>query len=125
MAEIGSEEPVIELPEIEQPWSIANSSSIGGGNFTYFSAVCWFYARDLYQYLNYPLGLVATSYGGTPIRSWMNTEARAICNESTANCPNQTEPLSLTEDVCDSCLWNAMIYPWTQTTIRAALWYQV
>ncbi len=97
----------------------------------YFSAVCWFYGRDLYSYLNYPIGLIQGSNGGTPIRDFMAPEARLICNESAANCaPNQTitdalDVESNIADAPDSSFWNGMFYPWTQTTIHGALWYQV
>ena len=61
----------------------------------------------MYNYLQYPIGLIETSYGGTPIRLWSSSEAQSVCNES--HVPT---------------LWNAMVYPFLQTTIRAAIWYQ-
>ena len=114
----------LEIQYIEQNWSIASNRSIGNGNWTYFSAVCWFYAMNLYDYLNYPLGLISTAYGGTPIRAWMSPEARFNCNVSNINCPPPNDPLNNFTDVPDSSLWNAMIYPFLQTTIKGAIWYQ-
>eukprot|EP01084_Bolivina_argentea_P254229 427372_1 len=113
------------IPQLESaiylPWSIANSTSIGNGNFTYFSAVCWFYGRDLYEYLQYPIGLIKGSNGGTPIRCFMSDEARLLCNETAENCINSTNKIT---DSPDSGFWNGMIYPFLQTTIRGAIWYQ-
>eukprot|EP01084_Bolivina_argentea_P254237 427385_1 len=124
----GSNTTQLESP-IYLPWSVANSTSIGGDNATqkYFSAACWFYGRDLYSYLNYPIGLIEGSNGGTPIRDFMAPEARLICNESAAYCaPTQTttDVESNVDDAPDSSFWNGMVYPWLQTTIRGALWYQ-
>lgn len=35
-----------------------------------FSAVGFFFGRDLLQHLNVPIGLINTSYGGTPVEAW-------------------------------------------------------
>ncbi|CAD0009353.1 sialate O-acetylesterase [Flavobacterium chungangense] len=35
-----------------------------------FSAVAYFYGRDLYQKLNVPIGLISTSWGGTKAEAW-------------------------------------------------------
>lgn len=40
-----------------------------------FSATGYFFGRDLYKALDVPIGLVNTSYGGTPVESWMSDEA--------------------------------------------------
>jgi sialate O-acetylesterase len=40
-----------------------------------FSAVAYFFARDLHQKLNVPIGLVNSSWGGTQIESWLSEPA--------------------------------------------------
>jgi len=35
-----------------------------------FSAVAWFFGRDLYRRLHVPIGVIDSSYGGTVIQSW-------------------------------------------------------
>jgi len=35
-----------------------------------FSAVGYFFGRDLYQKMNIPIGLIETSWGGTPAEAW-------------------------------------------------------
>jgi sialate O-acetylesterase len=42
-----------------------------------FTAVGYFFARDLYQKLGIPIGLVNSSWGGTPIESWLSPAALA------------------------------------------------
>jgi sialate O-acetylesterase len=34
-----SNTPLVQLESVEEPWSVASSASVGGGNWTYFSAV--------------------------------------------------------------------------------------
>jgi sialate O-acetylesterase len=63
--------PIEELIGITQNWSIASPKSIGGPSWVYFSAVCWLYGRMIHEALGgRPIGLVATSYGGTGIELW-------------------------------------------------------
>jgi sialate O-acetylesterase len=40
-----------------------------------FSAVAYFFGRDLQKALNVPVGLIHTSWGGTPAESWTSREA--------------------------------------------------
>lgn len=39
-----------------------------------FSAVAYFFGRDLYQKLGVPIGLIHTSWGGTPAQAWTSIE---------------------------------------------------
>ena len=47
--------------------------------WTYFSAVCWFYGKYLYEQLNVPIGLVSPNWGGTPIECWSSPKALQNC----------------------------------------------
>jgi sialate O-acetylesterase len=40
-----------------------------------FSAIAYFFARQLYEKYKIPIGLVNASYGGTPAEAWMSEEA--------------------------------------------------
>ena len=72
--------PLEELIGIAQNWSVASPKSIGGPAWVYFSAVCWLYGRMIHEALGRrPIGLVATSYGGTGIELWMPAEALPKC----------------------------------------------
>jgi sialate O-acetylesterase len=78
---IASPVPVEELLGIHLIWSLASSTTVGGPDWGFMSAVCWLYGRMIHQALeNRPIGLIATSWGGTPIESWMPPEAFQDCN---------------------------------------------
>lgn len=60
-----SNAPLNDLATLEQPWAVASNISIGGpGEFAYFSAVCWFFAKGIVDALGAdapPMGLVSSN----------------------------------------------------------------
>lgn len=50
-------------------WEICSPATVGD-----FTAVGYFFGRDLHAALGVPIGLINTSYGGTPVESWMSEE---------------------------------------------------
>jgi sialate O-acetylesterase len=53
-------------------WVPASPKTVGE-----FTAVGYFFARDIHRALGVPVGIVLSSWGGTPIESWMSDAARA------------------------------------------------
>ncbi len=53
-------------------WLAATPETVGS-----FTAVGYFFARDLVQKLEVPIGIVHSSWGGTPVESWMSPAAVA------------------------------------------------
>ena len=51
-------------------WQVCSPSTVNG-----FSAVGYFFARELYQNLNVPIGLLHSSWGGTGIEVWMSPDS--------------------------------------------------
>jgi sialate O-acetylesterase len=83
-ADKSSTKPIEELLGITLNWSVASPKSIGGPDWKYMSAVCWLYGRMIHQALGgRPIGLMATTYGGTPIEMWMPPKALQDCNITT------------------------------------------
>lgn len=50
-------------------WAVTSPETVGD-----FSAVGYFFARDLRQHLDVPIGLLHTSWGGSRIEPWMSAE---------------------------------------------------
>ena len=53
-------------------WEAADPKTVGD-----WSAVCYYFGRDLHQHLGMPIGLINSSWGGSNIRAWMSTESLA------------------------------------------------
>ena len=53
-------------------WQAASPATVGK-----FTAVGYFFARDLFQKLGVPIGIVHSSWGGTPVESWLSPAALA------------------------------------------------
>jgi len=53
-----------------QAWSVCTPQSAGR-----FSAVAYFFARELEAKLGVPIGLIDSYWGGTPVESWMSLRA--------------------------------------------------
>jgi len=75
-------------PQIRQLW-IPTTASLQGPNSDLssgywkpavgeevrpFSAVAYFFARKIYEKYHIPIGLINSSYGGTPIEAWISEE---------------------------------------------------
>ena len=58
---------------IKSTWQTLSPGSVGG-----FSAVGYYFGRDLQRAQRVPIGLIGTYWGGTPAESWMNREALEI-----------------------------------------------
>jgi len=52
-------------------WQKANPSTV-----PHFSAVGYFFARELHRRLRVPVGIVNSSWGGSPIEAWMSDRSR-------------------------------------------------
>ncbi|MBN1805166.1 MAG: hypothetical protein JW837_07945 [Sedimentisphaerales bacterium] len=55
--------------DCEGSWVECNPETVPG-----FSAAAYFFGRELYQRLNVPIGLIHTSWGGTPSEAWTRRE---------------------------------------------------
>lgn len=50
-------------------WKISNEQNVRN-----FSAVAYFFAKQLREQYNVPIGLISSNWGGTPVESWMSAE---------------------------------------------------
>ncbi|XP_062275577.1 sialate O-acetylesterase [Scomber scombrus] len=105
-----SNDELTELIQVELPWSVPTAENLPG-----FSAVCWLFGRYMYKHLKYPIGMVESCWGGTPVEAWSSSRALQRCElESTG--ANHYEN--------NSVMWNSMIHPLLNMTLKGAIWYQ-
>jgi sialate O-acetylesterase len=58
------------LAKASGTWNIASPATTGD-----FSAVAYYFAVDIHQFLNVPIGIIHSSWGGTRIESWLTPDA--------------------------------------------------
>jgi len=87
-----------------------------------FSAIGYFFARKLNKELNVPVGIINSSWGGTPAESWMPEEVIQQDNFlSEAASKQKVVPWGPVEP---ARIYNAMIAPLIPFRIAGTLWYQ-
>jgi sialate O-acetylesterase len=87
-----------------------------------FSAIGYFFARKLNKDLGVPIGIINSSWGGTPAESWMSEEV--IKNDkflSEAAAKQKPVPWGPVEP---ARIYNSMIAPMIPFHIAGVLWYQ-
>ena len=96
-------------------WKFSDPGSVGA-----FSAVGYFFGRCLNQYLDIPVGLICTSWGGTNIEAWMSEESlKRISIDRRFIAENWTE-----EHSAPTVLYNGMVHPLLKYVAKGFIWYQ-
>ncbi|XP_037534033.1 sialate O-acetylesterase [Nematolebias whitei] len=113
-----SKTELTDLILVELPWSEPTARVL-----SQFSAVCWLFGRYMYDRLKYPIGLVESCWGGTPVEAWSSVRALKLCGLEDAE-DRYLLPVSLRAQTQNSVLWNAMIHPLLNMTIYGVIWYQ-
>ncbi len=81
--------PLIRHFEVPREISLAPKDDLSKGewktatpeNVGQFTAVGYFFGRELYKKLGIPIGLINTSWGGTIVETWISKEAMKSFNE--------------------------------------------
>ncbi len=99
----------------EGTWMLSSSK-----NLESFSAVAYFYALELRQKLNVPIGIINSSWGGSSVEGWMSKSLVDSYSDYSSNQPfadNETTKKT-------SVMYNGMIQPFVNYTIKGFVWYQ-
>ncbi len=85
----------IPLEECQGLWKVCNPDNAPG-----FSATAYFYARELHKQLNVPIGIIHSSWSGSPAESWVDAdfisqiEGYEDIKENLVKASDQTSPYS-------------------------------
>jgi sialate O-acetylesterase len=128
----------IDVPKVvaEQPidsfesngWQACKPENIGP-----FSAVGYFFARDLHKELNVPIGLVGCNWGGTMMEAWTSREALESsktfaplveADDKLGDSPEAVEQKKKLGPHRPAALFNGMISTVVPYGIRGVIWYQ-
>jgi sialate O-acetylesterase len=92
-----------------------------------FSAVAYFFGRDLRRARIVPVGLINSSVGGTPAEAWTSRAALAAnpgLKELLEPPPRDGVPSKSKRPKSPGCLYNGMIAPLQPFALAGAIWYQ-
>jgi sialate O-acetylesterase len=103
--------------DIKGQWVACDSNTIKS-----FSAVGYFFGKKLLQQLNVPIGLINTSWGGTPAEVW-TPEALVTNDMILKTAAAKLKPAAWWPEQ-PGFTYNAMIAPLTAFNIAGAIWYQ-
>jgi sialate O-acetylesterase len=90
-----------------------------------FSAVAYVFAQKLNRVLDIPIGIIHSSWGGTPVEAWTEKEAMdkvVTAEEKSTFRYNSVEDKR--EQDAPSQLFNGMIHPLLNFKIKGVIWYQ-
>ncbi|QOG00575.1 sialate O-acetylesterase [Flavobacterium sp. MDT1-60] len=140
------------LEDVTGSWAVCSPSSIKT-----FSAVAYFFGRDLYQKLKVPIGLISSSWGGTKAEAWTsqtvlegNTDFLPLLEQDAKNeklfqekletyyadlkkerianniegFKSQLKKPKKEENKTSYVLYNAMLHPLVNYTMKGVIWYQ-
>lgn len=103
--------------DLEGAWTISTPE-----NSQSFSAVAYFFAEKIQQELNVPIGIIHSSWGGTPAETWIPEETiKQDPSLSAAAARLKPVPWGPVEP---ARAYNSMIDPLIPFPIAGVLWYQ-
>lgn len=125
----------VPVKDVQAKWEVCSPKTVSG-----FSAVAYYFGRQLNENLKTPIGLIHTSWGGTRIEPWTPPEGFASVPETRGFLLNTTrahlnyiEQLEsgrkeskhgLNSHTQPTGLYNGMVAPLVPYSIRGAIWYQ-
>ena len=62
------------MPDVDAKWKVCTPVTVAEGGWTGFSAVAYYFGREIQKTLNVPVGLIESSWGGTRIEPWTPPE---------------------------------------------------
>lgn len=103
-------QPIVNEPknDLAAEWRVCSPKTVG-----WFSAVAYYFARELERELQVPVGVMVSAVNGTRIEPW----TPAVGVEAISELKGKDEPR-------DGELFNTMIRPFVPMTIRGVIWYQ-
>ncbi|HEY9559526.1 MAG TPA: sialate O-acetylesterase [Anseongella sp.] len=112
----------VPVDDVSGQWEVCSPETVPG-----FSAVGYFFGREIHKSEGVPIGLINTSWGGTVVETWISPEG--LRGEETFG-PRAASVKDLDKEAVTkpnshpTLLYNAMIHPLLNFPIKGAIWYQ-
>ncbi|MBC8085203.1 MAG: sialate O-acetylesterase [Hymenobacter sp.] len=105
-------------------WRVCSPQTAGS-----FSAVAYFFARDLHRRYQIPVGIISSPWGGTPAESWVSGAAlrqQPDFQQAVAGLDGRPARPLLDQNLpgTPSGLFNGMIAPLIPYALKGIIWYQ-
>lgn len=125
--------PLIRLFKADRSWSDVPATDLKGKWLLcepeparWYSATAYFFAKNLVEKLEYPIGLVNLSWGGAACQSFIKQQD--LLNDSVLKAyvlrQYGEDDIKNNPHYLPSKLYNGMIHPVTNFPIKGAIWYQ-
>ena len=109
--------------DFQGKWEVCSPKTVGN-----FSAVAYFFGRQIHQDTKVAVGLINDSWGGSSCEAWLNPEVAAKSPEFVDLIKSRAEAEKTKPDGGDNknlgYLYNGMIRPIVGYGIRGTIWYQ-
>ena len=125
--------PFIRLFKVKKETSVNLRDTLSGdwllcnpANVAEFSGVAYYFGRKLFNELNIPIGLVQAAYGGASCQAFMKKEvleADTVLKKRYLD-PYYENPEARKNELRPTLIYNAMIHPLINLSIKGVLWYQ-
>jgi sialate O-acetylesterase len=116
---VGRQAAAAPMESASGAWSACTPATVGR-----FTAAGYFFARELFTRLGTPVGIINSSWGGTPIEAWMSPAALAAFPGFSNGHPGAGTDSRGGDPWVPGSLFNGMIQPLLPYALRGALWYQ-
>ncbi|QEC51645.1 sialate O-acetylesterase [Anseongella ginsenosidimutans] len=112
----------VPLDDVSGQWEECSPESVPG-----FSAVGYFFGREIHQSEGIPIGLINSSWGGTVVETWISKDG--LQGEETFGPRAEAVKDLSAEEITQpnsqpTLLYNGMIHPLLNFPIKGAIWYQ-
>ena len=118
----GKKSSAIPMQNMEKYWTNFTWTSCNPTSVKPFSALGYFFGKELYTQLNIPIGLVMSSWGGSSCETWANPASLNFVNDYKNKGP--WIPTKVDDNQTPTVLYNGMIAPIVPFTFAGVLWYQ-
>ena len=102
-------------------WQVCSPATVAG-----FSAVAYFFGREIHQHYHVPVGLVVSSWGGTPAEAWVSAGGLRAFPEFGPDMTEFTRRDSSRrgDQLRPTALYNGMVAPLRPVALKGIIWYQ-
>jgi sialate O-acetylesterase len=127
-------EPQTDMAPNSGHWMVCTPENLGGGygwDGKGFSAVGYYFAREIRQATGRPVGMIDSTVGGTRAQAWLSVSGLQqdpslahYADEHRAMANALPKPPPLIDPNTTAALFNGMIAPLIPFAIKGVIWYQ-